>query len=106
MSEAGEQPGNETDEDRKQEGAVAERRQGERHDDARQRGHRLNREVDAAEHDDEADAARENEQGGSVAGELEESLDPEEGRLKHPDEEHEREQRHDWQPAAELVAVE
>ena len=43
----------------------------ERDDDARQRGHRLDRQVDAAEHDDEGDAGGEDEEHGGVAGELE-----------------------------------
>ena len=59
--------------DRQQEAAVAEPVDGQRHDDAGERGHRLDRQVDAAEHDDEGDAGGEHEEDRGVAGELEQA---------------------------------
>ena len=106
MREAREEPGQRAERHRQHEGPVAERGQRDRHHDAGERGHRLDREVDPAQHDDEGHAGREDEEHGRVAGELEQRRGLQEDRLQRADQRHEHDQRGERQPLAQPVRPE
>ena len=57
---------------------------GQRHDDAGERSHGLDREIDAAEHDDKGNPGRQNEEYRRVAGKLQERGRLKEDRLHDP----------------------
>ena len=92
--------------DRQHERAVAEARDRQRDDDAGQRRHRLDRQVDAAEHDDEGDAGRQDEQHRGVAGELQQRRRLQEHRLHRADEDDEDDERGERQPLPQPVGSE
>ena len=93
VGKAAERAGERAGERRQHEPDVTEARQGERHDHARERSDRLDREVDPAQHDDESDADRHHEQGGSVRGQDQERLNGQELGRDQADQDHQREQR-------------
>ena len=105
MGDAREEPGEDADADGEPEGAISELRNRERHDDAGERRHRLERQVDAAEHDDEGDPGRENEQNRRVAGQLQQGRGLEEHRLHHADDGHEDDEGCKRQPLPQPVDV-
>ena len=71
MREPRKQPGQRAQRDRQHEGPVAKRGKRDRHHHARKRRHRLDRQIDPAQHDDEGHARGEDEEHRRVAGELE-----------------------------------
>src|SRR5271170_4568709 len=103
VDDPGEQPGERANGDGEQERAIAETRDGQRDDDARQRGHGLNRQIDAAEHDDESDAGREREQHRGVTEEIQQRSGSQKARLSDADNDHERGERRQRQPFAQAV---
>ena len=80
--------------------AIAEPGNGQGDDHAGQRRHRLDREIDAAQHDDEGDAGRQDEQHGGVAGELQQGGGLQEDRLHGADQHDQDDQRGQRQPLA------
>ena len=106
VDDPGEQPGDRANDDGQQERAIAETGDGQRDDDARERGHRLNRQIDAAEHDDESDAGREREQHRGVAEEIQQRSGLQKARLSDADDDHERGERRQRQPFAQVVGSE
>ena len=89
MHEAGQQSRDGADRDRQHERPVSQARDRERDDDACKRRHRLDGEVDAAEHDHEGDAGRQDEQNRGVAREIDERGGLQEARLHDPDDQNE-----------------
>ena len=103
MHDPGKQSGDRANDDREQKRPVAQSRDGESHDDARERGHGLNGEVNPSKHDHEGDAGREDEQYGGIARELNQSARLEKARLGDPDHQNEGRKRRERQPLSEVI---
>ncbi len=92
VHQSGEQPRDRPDGNRQHERTIPETRDGQRDDDARERRHRLDGKIDAAEHDHERHAGREDEEHRRVARKLEQRSGLQKYRLSDA---HDRDQDHE-----------
>src|SRR4051794_30674831 len=98
MCEPEKEPRQHSDDDSKDERAIAEAADGQRYDDAGERGHRLDREINTTEHDHERDAARHDEENSGIAGKLEQRGGLEEPGLDDTHQENQGYERCERQP--------
>ena len=103
MHDPGEESGDRANDDREQKRPVAQSRDRESNDDARERGHGLNGEVNSSQHDHEGDAGRQDEEHGGVARKLDQSARLEKARLGDPNQENEGGKRREREPLSEVI---